>query len=316
MARLILFSIIREHGHWSIIKHLHKIANSWISFKANQCTIAIKIQSQSSAFLSILVMHARKLPRISEPSFDKDYSHTNSYDGGGNTGGGKNNYTKYSPHSSAKDKIKNSSGFGSCRAGEDYLYRRSLSPDSRQDSPRGMNASSRRGGGDSSIKGFSRSTRDRTERDSYYSSSKYSSSRNDRDNERTSSYLERNSSSRRERDERERVRDRERSRSPRQNNRKSGWNDPTRTSRNLASDRIGDKSESGSSGSTGSSGGTNSSSSNSSNVIAPLETKVRSVGDWSEHTSSSGKKYYYNCVSEVSRKLLIAYTTSKDMWEK
>ena len=29
---------------------------------------------------------------------------------------------------------------------------------------------------------------------------------------------------------------------------------------------------------------------------------LRSVGDWSEHTSSSGKKYYYNCVSEVSRK--------------
>lgn len=28
---------------------------------------------------------------------------------------------------------------------------------------------------------------------------------------------------------------------------------------------------------------------------------VRSVGDWSEHTSSSGKKYYYNCVSEVSQ---------------
>ena len=29
---------------------------------------------------------------------------------------------------------------------------------------------------------------------------------------------------------------------------------------------------------------------------------LRSVGDWSEHTSSSGKKYYYNCVSEISRK--------------
>lgn len=24
-------------------------------------------------------------------------------------------------------------------------------------------------------------------------------------------------------------------------------------------------------------------------------------GDWSEHISSSGKKYYYNCVSEVSQ---------------
>ena len=34
-------------------------------------------------FHSDLVMHARKLPRISEPSFDKDYSNSNSYDGGG-----------------------------------------------------------------------------------------------------------------------------------------------------------------------------------------------------------------------------------------
>lgn len=69
----------------------------------------------------------------------------------------------------------------------------------------------------------------------------------------------------------------------------------------MTTDRIADKAESGSSGSTGSSAGTNSSSSTSSNALAPLETKVRSVGDWSEHTSSSGKKYYYNCVSEVSQ---------------
>jgi len=169
--------------------------------------------------------------------------------------------------------------------------------DSRQDSPRGLNSNSRRG--DSTInKGFSRNTRDRNERDYY--SSKYPNSRNDRDNDRTN-YLERNSSNRRDRDDRDRGRDRDRSRSPRINNRKSGWNDTSRSSRNMASDRIGDKSESGSSGSTGSSGGTNSSSSNSSNTIAPLETRVRSVGDWSEHTSSSKKKYYYNCVSEVSQ---------------
>ena len=243
-------------------------------------------------------MHARKLPRISEPSFDKDYSHSNNYDGGG-AAAGKSNYSKYTPHNSAKEKLKNTSGFGSCR-GDDYLYRRSLSPDSRQDSPRGLNSSTRRGGDSSMNKGFSRNTRDRNERE-YYSSSKYSSSRNERDSERAS-YLERNSSSRRERDERDRGRDRDRSRSPRQTNRKSAWNDASRNSRNMTSDRIADKSESGSSGSTGSSAGTNSSSSTSSNALAPLETKVRSVGDWSEHTSSSGKKYYYNCVSEVSRK--------------
>jgi hypothetical protein len=77
----------------------------------------------------------------------------------------------------------------------------------------------------------------------------------------------------------------------------------------MTTDRIADKAESGSSGSTGSSAGTNSSSSTSSNALAPLETKVRSVGDWSEHTSSSGKKYYYNCVSEVSRKFLVPLIT-------
>ena len=256
-------------------------------------------------------MHARKLPRISEPSFDKDYSNSNSYDGGGGGGGGKGYSSKYS--SSTKDKLKSSSGFGSNRDGSNvgslnqgsYLYRRSLSPDARQDSPKGLNTSSRRGADNSSglSKGFSRSARDRSDRD-YYSSSKYPSSRSERDNERTPSYLDRNSSSRRDRDDRERDRDRERSRSPRQSTRKSGWRDSSRTSRNVPTDRIGEKAESGSSGSSGSSAGTNSSSSTSSNALAPLETKVRSVGDWSEHTSSSGKKYYYNCVSEVSRKFL------------
>ena len=34
------------------------------------------------------------------------------------------------------------------------------------------------------------------------------------------------------------------------------------------------------------------------------DSKIKSVGDWSEHVSSSGKKYYYNSVTEVSRKYL------------
>lgn len=29
--------------------------------------------------------------------------------------------------------------------------------------------------------------------------------------------------------------------------------------------------------------------------------RVLKVGDWSEHVSSSGKKYYYNCKTEVSQ---------------
>lgn len=34
---------------------------------------------------------------------------------------------------------------------------------------------------------------------------------------------------------------------------------------------------------------------------AAAEEKPQRVGDWSEHVSSSGKKYYYNCKSEVSQ---------------
>ena len=29
--------------------------------------------------------------------------------------------------------------------------------------------------------------------------------------------------------------------------------------------------------------------------------RISRVGDWSEHVSSSGKKYYYNCKTEVSQ---------------
>lgn len=29
--------------------------------------------------------------------------------------------------------------------------------------------------------------------------------------------------------------------------------------------------------------------------------RITRVGDWSEHISSSGKKYYYNCKTEVSQ---------------
>lgn len=29
--------------------------------------------------------------------------------------------------------------------------------------------------------------------------------------------------------------------------------------------------------------------------------RVNRIGDWSEHVSSSGKKYYYNCKTEVSQ---------------
>lgn len=40
----------------------------------------------------------------------------------------------------------------------------------------------------------------------------------------------------------------------------------------------------------------------SSNVCsASSSEKITRVGDWSEHVSSSAKKYYYNCKTEVSQ---------------
>ena len=47
---------------------------------------------------------------------------------------------------------------------------------------------------------------------------------------------------------------------------------------------------------------------------ASATSNLKSVGDWSEHTSSSGKKYYYNCVTEVSRKYLIGLVLIPDIF--
>lgn len=34
---------------------------------------------------------------------------------------------------------------------------------------------------------------------------------------------------------------------------------------------------------------------------ANMPLTIHQIGEWSEHLSSSGKKYYYNCISEVSQ---------------
>lgn len=59
-----------------------------------------------------------------------------------------------------------------------------------------------------------------------------------------------------------------------------------------------------------------SSSSNNRESRSGGSSSVTKVGDWSEHTSSSGKKYYYNCKTEVSqwdqpREWLEAYPASQ-----
>ena len=165
-------------------------------------------------------MHDRKLPRISEPSFDKDY-----YD----NGRGYSSKYKMRPY-----------GGGS---GGNSTYRRSLSPDLRNQSPRDRGAPM----------------------------GKHHSMRRDRDK-----YPPRK--------ERDRDRAGIRDRSPKERK----W-ESSRSNR----DRDIPMNSSGSGGSRGGGGGGGGS--------AGGEPKIKSVGDWSEHVSSSGKKYYYNSVTEVSR---------------
>ena len=188
-------------------------------------------------------MHARKLPRISEPSFDKDY-----YDNGRSY-----NTSKYS--STAKMRPYGGGGGSGGPSGGVSAYRRSVSPELRTQSPRD------RGGGGPMGKHHSMR---RGDRDHPPQHNKYSS-----------------------RKERERERDRVltggsiRDRSPKERK----WE-----SRSSRSERDLPPSGGGSGGGGGSNGGGRS------------DSKIKSVGDWSEHVSSSGKKYYYNSVTEVSRK--------------
>ena len=193
-------------------------------------------------------MHARKLPRISEPSFDRDY-----YDGGGqndrSSGSSKGSYS--SRYSSSKIKGFGDRGGGGSSGGGGgnqggYVYRRSMSP--HNNSPR-----SSRGGPPSS-------RRDRDGRDYY--SNKYNSRYRDRDRDR----------------DRDRGGDRDRCRSPIRSSSNRKW------------------------GESASGRGSSSNNRDKESTSVSHEPKVRSVGEWTEHTSSSGKKYYYNTVTEVSRK--------------
>ena len=190
-------------------------------------------------------MHARKLPRISEPSFDRDYGNGSSTSSG-----------------------KMSKNYRNDR-------RSSMSPSDRNMSPRDRVDRYKGGGG----QGGGRRDRDRDrERDQreYY---KYRSSR-DRNRER--SPKERKWDNRRSsgqvNDHRDQLRDQ---RIERDHRDQREHRERVMDQRDHHHHHHNQQQSSSGSTSTGS---------------------VRSVGDWSEHTSSSGKKYYYNCVSEVSRK--------------
>ena len=178
-------------------------------------------------------MHARKLPRISEPSFDKDY-----YDHGGSKGSGGFKTNKVNKYSSYRD-------------------RRSISPDGR--SPRDRERKYSR------MRDRDRE-RDRDRDRDYYTSSKYrNSSKEDHHH---------------------------RDRSPLKDHRSAKWDHRDVNSKSSGNSR-GEKESISSSSSSSASGIQNSS------LLG--EGKVKSVGDWSEHLSSSGKKYYYNCITEVSQ---------------
>ena len=167
-------------------------------------------------------MHARKLPRISEPSFDRDY---------GNGSSGSRAYRDRSPSDVAN---------------------RGMSPRDRSKYGR----------------------RDRDNRDYY----KYSRGSRDRRSDRSPKdrKWESSSSRRGDRSPKDRKWDRGGDRDQRIMDRDGGHHHLSGCNAMA---------------------GNNSSSANN----PPLESKLRSVGDWTEHTSSSGKKYYYNSVTEVSR---------------
>ncbi|XP_050542788.1 WW domain-containing adapter protein with coiled-coil homolog [Daktulosphaira vitifoliae] len=214
-----------------------------------------------------MVMHARKLQRISDGYYDKNPSH----------------------------QYQNSK----------YLVSKNSSNDQKYGSVRGNGTSY-------PSPGRSSPSRDR----SYSSKSSYHSQKSHRDKERDSrDYKSRNSDkysdySRSPKDRR--SRDEYRTNHDRITPEKMvvhsvKWSNSSRDSR--------DSRESGQRKVVHSSCQSSGSSSNNRNSRSG-ESSVTKVGDWSEHTSSSGKKYYYNCKTEVSqwdqpREWLEAYPVSQ-----
>ena len=196
-------------------------------------------------------MHARKLPRISEPSFDRDY---------GNGAGA----------SSSKISSKN------------YRDRRSVSPTTDKSygmSPRDQR-SDRSGGGGKYVRNRDRDRERERERESY--NKYYRGSRDSRNRDRSPK-------------DRKSWQDHRRGGHQAGDHRGGGGGgggrlDERGQDRGLERDR--DRIDSRESGHH----------SQHSSASSGSSATLRSVGDWSEHTSSSGKKYYYNCVSEISRK--------------
>ncbi|XP_050423272.1 WW domain-containing adapter protein with coiled-coil isoform X1 [Adelges cooleyi] len=198
-----------------------------------------------------MVMHARKLQRISDGYYDKNPSH----------------------------QYQNSK----------YLVSKNSSSDQKYGSVRGNGTSYPSPGRGSP-------SRDR----SYSSKSSYHSQKSHRDKERDSrDYKSRNSDkysdysrspkdSRRSRDEYRTNHDRI---SPEKMVHSVKWSNSSRDSR--------DTRESGQRKVVNSSCQSSSSSNNRNSRSG--ESSVAKVGDWSEHTSSSGKKYYYNCKTEISQ---------------
>ncbi|KAK7080675.1 hypothetical protein SK128_019268 [Halocaridina rubra] len=193
-----------------------------------------------------MVMHARKLPRISDGFNEKHQTH-------GYENSKYGSKYRYSNHEKSRDSPSTNS-------------LRSSSPDSRSQSPRYHHKAPSYYKIREKERERDRETRERDrdrERERERDRERERERERERDRDRDYHYRDRDDSrspKERRREVRDRDRDRERERDGRGNH-----------------DRI--------------------------NSVHKKEDKERlgRVGDWSEHVSSSGKKYYYNCRTEVSQ---------------
>ncbi|CAL4064819.1 unnamed protein product [Meganyctiphanes norvegica] len=195
-----------------------------------------------------MVMHARKLPRISDGLHEKHQTH--SYENARYS-----SKYRYSNHEKSRDSPSTNS-------------LRSSSPDSRSQSPRCHKAANYYKVREKERE-RERENRERDrDRERDRERERHRERNHDRERERDrgeySEYRDTREDSRSPKDRRREVRDRDRDRERERDGRG-------------AHDRL--------------------------NSVHKKEEKERQmrVGDWSEHVSSSGKKYYYNCRTEVSQ---------------
>ncbi|XP_055532626.1 WW domain-containing adapter protein with coiled-coil homolog [Wyeomyia smithii] len=261
-----------------------------------------------------MVMHARKPQRLLNDGYHQSHQYQNS-----KYTSSKRDYEREASRSGGYGRDRDNSPAGSSMNNGNY---KSISPDldsprdrdRERDRDRDRERDRDRGGGDRYQYGMSK-IRDK-DRDRDYKKDKYSDSlrspkdkrsRSDRDTDHRSNHdrrlklsvSEKRGGSSSNSDDRERDRERERSERERERERdRDRLRDRDRDRGGIGSGGGGGGG-SGVGGSGGSGGvGVSSGGGGSGGVGSD---RVNRVGDWSEHVSSSGKKYYYNCKTEVSQ---------------